>query len=56
MTKKNKKKVVEGENPSTTEIKESSKYIEKKDGDLIRYINSKSLYLRDMYEVDFENK
>ena len=39
----------------TEETKEPSKYIEKKDGDLIRFINSKSHYLRDMYEVDFEN-
>lgn len=34
------------------EVKEPSKYIEKKDGDLIRHINAKSHYLKDM--IDFE--
>lgn len=32
---------------------EPSRYVEKKDGELIRNINTKSHYLRDMY--DFEN-
>lgn len=32
---------------------ETSRYVEKKDGELIRNINTKSHYLKDMY--DFEN-
>lgn len=46
-------------NPEPTKVtrtvveEEPSRYVEKKDGELIRNINTKSHYLKDM--VDFEN-
>lgn len=52
MTQFAKNDQVGGENPPTSvDETEEKKYIEKVDGELIRHINKKSSYLRDMLEI-----
>jgi hypothetical protein len=38
--------------PEVVETKDESKYLYKQDGDLIRHINKKSDYLRDILEIE----
>jgi hypothetical protein len=47
-----KPEVIEKKKIEVVEVKDESKYLYKQDGDLIRHINKKSSYLRDILEIE----